>query len=110
MEKSTLTEPVQFITLDVAPVEENPTQRLIQRDTTNLIRENDMEKIPYPHPNHGSQYHKNRKQSIEISETPALNSQDVSSLRKCSIQQRINLGWIDPSTYQKLCSTLKSVY
>ena len=27
---------------DVSPVEENPTQRLIQRDTTNLIRENEV--------------------------------------------------------------------
>ena len=47
MKKNTLTDPVQIITLDVAPVEENPTQRLIQRDTTYLIRENDVEKIPH---------------------------------------------------------------
>ena len=69
-----------------------------------------MEKIPYRHPNHGSSYHKNRKQSIEISETPALNSQEVSSLRKCNIHQKINLGWIDPSTYKNLCFTLNSSY
>ena len=25
-------------------------------------------------------------------------------------QQQINLGWIDPSTYQKLCSILSSSY
>ena len=47
MEKSTLTDPIQIITLDVASVEENPTQTLIQIDTTNLIRENGIEKIPY---------------------------------------------------------------
>ena len=44
MEKNTLIDPVQIITLEVTPVEEKPTQRLIQRDTTNLIRENDVEK------------------------------------------------------------------
>ena len=110
MEKRTLIDPVQIITLDVALVEENPTQILIQRDTTNLIREIDVEKIPYRHPNHSSWYLKNRKQSTEIIDTRALNSQDVSSLRKCDVQQRINLGWIDPSTYQKLHSTLRSSY
>ena len=98
MEKSTLTNPVQIITLDVAPVEEKPTQILIKIDTTKLIREYDVEKNPYRHPNHSSQYFKNRKQYTEITDTHALNSQDVSSLIKCGVQQRINLGWIDSFT------------
>ena len=46
MEKNTLIDPVQIITLNVAPVEEKPTQILIQRDTTNLIKENEVEKLP----------------------------------------------------------------
>ena len=70
MEKNSFTDLVQIITLDIAPVEEKPTQRLIQRDTTNLIRENDVEKIPYRHPNHNSRYLKNRKQSTEITSEP----------------------------------------
>ena len=94
----------------VIPVEKKPTQILIQRDTTNLIRENKVEKIPYRHPNHSSRYLKNRKQSTKIIDTRALHSQDVSSLTQCNVQQRINLGWIDPTTYQKLCSTLRSLY
>ena len=82
MEKIILTDPIDIITLDVAPVEEKPTQILIQRDTTNLIRENDIEKTPYRHPNHSSRYLKNHTQSTEITITCALNSQDVSSPRK----------------------------
>ena len=73
MGKITLLDLVQIITLDVALVEENPTQILIQRDTTNLIRENDIEKIPYRHPKH-SWYLNNHKQSLEITDSRALHS------------------------------------
>ena len=37
-------------------------------------------------------------------DTLVLKTHDVSPLWKHNIEHQIDLGWIDPSTFQKLCS------
>ena len=42
--------------------------------------------------------------------TNLIKAPEVRAVGNPNIQQQINLGWIDPSTYRKLCSTLRNLY
>ena len=54
--KVTLTDLVQITIQDVGPIEENHTQK--QDNATNTIKENDVIKTPYRHPNNKNRYPK----------------------------------------------------
>ena len=80
-----------------------PTQK------TTLVKENDIVKIPYQHPNHKNRNSKKWEMSKD-NDTNMIKAPNDRSVRNPNSQQQINLGWIDPSTYRKLCSTLRSSY
>ena len=63
----------------------------------------------YQHPNHKNQYLK-KWEMLKDNGTNVIKALDDRSIGNPNSQQQINLGWIDPSTYQKLCSTLRSSY
>ena len=66
-------------------------------------------KIPYRHPNHKNRYSKKWEMSKD-NDTNMIKAPNDRSVGNPNSQQQINLGWIDPSTYRKLCSTLGSLY
>ena len=74
-----------------------------------LIKDNDIAKIPYRHPNHKNRYSKKWEMSKD-SGTNVIKSPNDRSVWNANSPQQINLGWIDSSTYRKLCSTLSSSY
>ena len=74
-----------------------------------LVKDNDIVKIPYRHPNHKNIYSKKWEMSKD-SGTNVIKYPNDRSVRNANSTQQINLGWIDSSTYQKLCSTLSSSY
>ena len=74
-----------------------------------LVKENNIVKIPYRHPNHINGYPR-KWESLKDNGTNVINAPDDISVGNPNNQQQINLGWIDPSTYRKLCSTLSSSY
>ena len=74
-----------------------------------LVKENDTVKIPYQHPNHKNIYSKKWEMS-KYSGTNVIKSPNDRSVWNANSPQQINLGWIDSSTYRKLCSTLSSSY
>ena len=67
-----------------------------------LVKENDIVKIPYRHPNHKNRYSKKWKMSKDSS-TNVIKSPNDRSVWNATSPQQINLGWIDLSTYRKLC-------
>ena len=84
-----------------------PTQ--INAQKTMLMKENNIVKIPYRHPNHVNRY--TRKSELpKDNGTNVIKTAGDKSIRNPNNQQQINLVWIDPLTYQKLCSTLRSSY
>ena len=66
-------------------------------------------KIPYRHPNHINEYPR-KWELLKDNGTNVIKALDDRSTGNLNNQQQINLGWIDPSTYQNLCSTLRSLY
>ena len=74
-----------------------------------LVKENDIVKIPYRHPSHKNRYSK-KWEMLKDSGTNVIKSPNDRSIWNANSPQQINLGWIDSSTYQKLCSTLSSSY
>ena len=81
----------------------------INAQKTTLVKENNIVKIPYRHPNHINWYPR-KWELLKDNGTNVIKSLDERSIRNPNNQQQINLGWIDPSTYRKLCSTLSSSY
>ena len=74
-----------------------------------LVKENDIVKIPYRHPNHKHQYGKKWELSTHNG-IKTIKAPYDRSVGNPNSPQHINLGWIDSSTYRKLCSTLSSSY
>ena len=74
-----------------------------------LIKENDIVKIPYRHPNHENRYSK-KWEMLKDNGTNVIKYPNDRSVWNAKSPQQINLGWIDSSTYRKLCSTLSSSY
>ena len=66
-------------------------------------------KIPYRHPNHKNRNSK-KWEMLKDNDTNMIKAPDDRSVGNPNSQQQINLGWIDPSTYRKLCSILSSSY
>ena len=81
----------------------------INAQKTAFIKENDIVKIPYRHPNHKNQYSKKWEMS-KHNDTNVIKYPDDRSVGNPNNEKQINLGWIDPSTYRKLCSTLINSY
>ena len=84
-----------------------PTQ--IKSQKAMLVKENNIVKISYRHPNHINRYPRKWELSKDNG-TNAIKTLDDISVANPNNQQQINLGWIDPSTYRKLRSTLISSY
>ena len=80
-----------------------PTQKRI------LVKENDIVKIPYRHPNHKNWNSKKWEMSKD-NDTNTIKAPNDRLVENPNSQQQINLGWINPSTYRKLWSTLSSLY
>ena len=74
-----------------------------------LVKDNDIVKIPYLHPNHKNRYSKKWEMSKDNG-TNVIKSPNDRSVWNANSPKQINLGWIYSSTYQKLCSTLSSLY
>ena len=68
-----------------------------------LVKENDIVKIPYRHPNHKNRYPKKWALSKANGANVIKAPNDILVWNANSPQQ-INLGWIDSSRYRKLCS------
>ena len=81
----------------------------INAQKTTLVKENNIVKIPYRHPNHIN-WCPRKWELLKDNGTNVIKSPDDISVGNPNNQQQINLGWIDPSTYRELCSTLKSSY
>ena len=84
-----------------------PTQ--INAHKTTLVKENDIVKSPYRHPNHKNRYPKKWELS-KANGTIVTKAPNYRSVCDATNPQQINLGWIDSSTYRKLCSTLSCSY
>ena len=74
-----------------------------------LVKENNIVKIPYQHRNHINRYPR-KWELLKDNGTSVIKCPDERSIGNPNNQQQINLGWIDTSTYRKLCSTLRSSY
>ena len=74
-----------------------------------LVKENDIVKILHRHPSHKNRYPKKGEMSKDNGSN-VIKALEVRSVRNPNNQQQINLAWIDPSTYRKLCSTLRNLY
>ena len=74
-----------------------------------LVKENGIVEVPYRHPNHKNSYSKKWEMSKD-SGTNVIKSLNDRSIWNANSPQQINLGWIDSSTYRKLCLTLSSSY
>jgi hypothetical protein len=101
--------------------EENHIPKLNQENTTSMIRENNVIRTPYRHPNHKRRYLKQSEYQYHLGreqlnyhpkniDTDTIKSHDNSSSWKCNVPQRIELGWSDPFTVRKFCSTLRGSY
>ena len=66
----------------------------INAQKTTLIKENDIVKIPYRHPNHKSQNSK-KWEMLKDNDTNMIKAPDDRSVGNPNSQQQINLGWID---------------
>ena len=84
-----------------------PTQ--INAHKTTLVKENDMVKIPYQHPNHKNR-NSTKWEMSKDNDTNMIKAPNERSVGNPNNQQKINLGWIDPSTCRKLCFILSSSY
>ena len=84
-----------------------PAQINTQKST--LVKENRIVKIFYRHPNHKNRYPK-KGEMLKDNGTNVIKSPNDGLAGNSNYQQQINLGWIDPSTYRKLCSTIRSLY
>ena len=81
----------------------------INAQKTTLVKENDILKNLYRHLSHKKQYPEKGEMSKDNG-TNVIKAPDVKSVGNPKSQQQINLGWIDLSTYRKLCSTLRSSF
>ena len=84
-----------------------PTQ--INAHKTTLVKKNDIVKSPYRHIKHKNRYPKKWELS-KANGTNVTKAPNDRSVCYANNPQQINLGWIDSSTYRKLCSTLISSY
>ena len=84
-----------------------PAQINAQKMT--LIKEIDIAKIIYRHLNHKKRYPKKGEMSKDNG-TNVIKAPDVGLVENPNSRQQIKLGWIDLSTYRKLCSKLRSSY
>jgi hypothetical protein len=86
-----------------------------------MIREDNVIRTPYRHPNHKSRYLKQSEYQYHLGQeqlnyrsknidTDAIKSQDNNSSWKSNILQRIELGWSDSFTVWKFCLALKGSY
>ena len=50
------------------------------------------------------------EQLTKDTNTNAIKCHEVSSIWKHNVPQKLKLGWINPFTFRKLCSTLRSSY
>ena len=66
-------------------------------------------KIPYRHPNPKTRYPK-KWELLKANGTNVIKAPNDRSVWNVNNPQQINLGWVDLSTYRKLCSTLSSSY
>ena len=66
-------------------------------------------KIPYRHPNHINWYPR-KWELLKGNGTNVIKYFEDRSIGNPNNQQKINLRCIDPSTYRKLCSTLRNSY
>ena len=73
------------------------------------MKENKIVKIPYRHHNHINGYPR-KWELLKDNGTNVIKALDDKSVGNPNNQQQISLGWIDPSKYRKLCSTLRSSY
>ena len=96
----------------------NQVLQINQENDTNNIRENQITRIPYQHPNHKSRQlnqamYLEQKQQTDVSKNINVsaihscdnNSSQVSSHHK--IPQKIDLGWSDPFLVRHFCLSLK---
>ena len=74
-----------------------------------LVKENDTVKILYQQSNHKHWYPK-MGELTKDNGTNVIKSPNDISIGNPNSQQKINLGWVDPSTYWNLCSTLRRSY
>ena len=74
-----------------------------------LVKENNIVKIPYRHPNHINGYPR-KWELLKDNSTNVIKTPDDRSVGNPNNQQKYNLGWINLSTYRKSCSTLRSSY
>ena len=63
-----------------------------------LVKENDIVKILYRHPNHENRYSK-KGEMLKDNGTNVIKAPEVRSVGNPNSHQQINLGWIEPSTY-----------
>ena len=73
------------------------------------MKENNIVKNPNKHPNHINRYPRKWELSKDNG-THIIKALDDISVGNPNNQEQVNLGWIDLSTYKKLCSTLRSLY
>ena len=73
------------------------------------MKENNIVKIPYRHPNHINWYPRKWELSKDNGSN-VIKAPYGRSIGNPNNKKKINLGWIGPSTYRKLCSTLRSSY
>jgi hypothetical protein len=101
--------------------EENRIPKLNQENTTSMIRENNVIRTPYRHPNHKSRYLNQSEYQchsgwerltyrLKNIDTNTIKSHDNHSSWKCNIPLKIELGWYDPFTIRQFCSTLHHSY
>ena len=74
-----------------------------------LVKENNIMKIPYRQPNHINEYPR-KWELLKDNGNNVIKSHDERSVGNPYNQQQINLGWIGPSTYRKLCSRIRISY
>ena len=81
----------------------------IDTKKTTLVKENNIVKILYRHPNHKNRYPKKWELS-KANGTSVIKAPNDRSVWNAKSAQQINFGWIDSSTYRKLCTTLSNSY
>ena len=81
----------------------------INAQKTTLVKENDIVKILYGHLGHKNRYPRKGEMSKDNG-TNVIKALEIISVGNPNSHKQINLGLIDPSTYRKLCYTLRSLY
>ena len=98
VKEETITNPVQITTQDGSPVEEKHMHKLKQENTTNVIKEINIIRNPYRHPNHRNICPKNREPLTKDIDTGTVISQDVTSLQEHNFLEH-NRFRMNPSVF-----------